>query len=625
MLAGRYRLHWFAVNQWIHLLQRLFGNHEEVPQRSSLLALLASLTAKLKNYTFRGEANAEDDLFAVFGSESPEISQMIGCVVEFRRNVIHADWNFRNGPEWINLDPLVISHISLRLFQLLDKTLCNEATKPAMTYDYTSLQRHYGTGLFRCIFPQCNFNRHGFATGESRDRHIDQHTQPWSCPRPSCEFAPGFATKQALSHHSLKWHGNPVSNSSSSLSADQLSETDVDGLAAELIRAGDVEGLKTLLQHLKQGHRISSAVLVVAARMGSLPMVTILTQFSDSYRRGLGFENHLYEAVLGSENVDLFRWLLNGVGKQTDVQYYWTLAALVTETKSPDIYAEWEDFIISPMRVLGTFTPGTGAFQIYSHRRLQRKPCKLIPQHNKRSVIFSQAALQAAGKNAMFEARLIHTWHRLIDSLGGKPLDPQFLGWSLTDLARCSKPSITLAAELLRLGAPVNFPREVEITIPNSDPQFDNKAGPSKSQHQDVHIGRKQHKGITALHYASRGTSEQAAQLVRLLLQNGANPSYGFGGVKPEQEPGSRLIKKWLGETWEELVMRTSDVKVGNNDETGVKQRGQENRESVEESSKVENGSCPGKRRQEYARESEDADGVVLQLKRPRKTPTEAD
>ena len=158
----------------------------------------------------------------------------------------------------------------------------------------------------------------------------------------------------------------------------------------------------------------------------------------------------------------------------------------------------------------------------------------LMPEYHKRSVLFSNVAFKVVGKNTVFEARLIETWRRLVDVLGGGPLDPHFLGWSLTCLALSSTLSITLATELLHLGAFINFPRLVEA------------------------IGISRPKGITALHYASRGTSEQAARFARFLLENGAEPDLGFGGRKPAQEPGAALMQKWLGETWQEVVKRTA-------------------------------------------------------------------
>ncbi|KAH8879082.1 hypothetical protein GQ53DRAFT_756266 [Thozetella sp. PMI_491] len=63
----------------------------------------------------------------------------------------------------------------------------------------------------------------------------------------------------------------------------------------------------------------------------------------------------------------------------------------------------------------------------------------------------------------------------------------------------------------------------------------------------------------SALCFASRKTSKEAAQLCQFLLLSGANPNFRWLSSKskfryPYEEAGARGISKWLGMTWDELV-----------------------------------------------------------------------
>ena len=244
------------------------------------------------------------------------------------------------------------------------------------------------------------------------------------------------------------------------------------------------------------------------------------------------------------------------------------------------MYAAWEDFLLDPDRGLRFAYPCCAGdpdallngewsrtkwaasydweFPGYLHESMQ--------EHYKRSVLFSNSAFCAAKKNSLFEARLIQTWHKLMNNvLGGRPLDRRFLGCALVCLAQSSKPSISLGAELLRLGALIDFPRGAGSNLSKSE------AGKLVNVDTDVEMGpsgrrrrsrQKAQKGMTPLHFAARQTSEQASHFLRFLLEQGADPEYAWADKKPATEPGVALMKKWLGETWEEVVERTKEARL---------------------------------------------------------------
>lgn len=113
--------------------------------------------------------------------------------------------------------------------------------------------------------------------------------------------------------------------------------------------------------------------------------------------------------------------------KQHGVLQYSTLVAEAFSTNSPELYAVWEDFLLDPARQLMS---NRIPYELHSREILNRNPITfdevqgLIPHFGKLSAVFSKSAFRAAKKGALFEARLLQTWHRLIDVFG--PLDPRF-------------------------------------------------------------------------------------------------------------------------------------------------------------------------------------------------------
>ncbi|KAF5968445.1 Nacht domain-containing protein [Fusarium bulbicola] len=84
-------------------------------------------------------------------------------------------------------------------------------------------------------------------------------------------------------------------------------------------------------------------------------------------------------------------------------------------------------------------------------------------------------------------------------------------------------------------------------------------------QHGGEVDGKAHDNSPTALQFAARKTTQQAADLMKFLLLQGADPNMGArksSGMAPKMirdERGAREISKWLGVTWEELVEQTTE------------------------------------------------------------------
>lgn len=350
-------------------------------------------------------------------------------------------------------------------------------------------------------------------------------------------------------------------------------------LLFELTKNGDVDGLQKAWCLLDGDFALAEAALTLAAKMGSLLMVETFSVLMKDVSVMHHWDRRLFgrvffgntvpfqTAIVRSGNPDLFRWLLDEICGLERFAEYSRLAGEAFSTHSPDMYAVWEEFLLDPTRRL------EGACNYYSEGGEEinpdggfREAKKLLPQYNKRSALFDSPAFGSAAKDAFCEARLFQTWQRLIDVLGGGPLNPRFLGWSLTRLAKIAKPSISIAKELLRLGAPINFPRGKAGAIATTTTTTTTATADAASR---THISRGErktrrqtrHRGMTALHHAAHGTSEAAARLARFLLEEGADPEYGFAGYQPKNERGAVLMEKWLGESWEAVVARTGEAR----------------------------------------------------------------
>lgn len=447
--------------------------------------------------------------------------------------------------------------MSARVDKCLENLLaCSEDKNTTGERSYATLTKHYGLKMFKCVYPSCGFSRLGFTTRKERECHVvEMHSpRPWKCTEPSCQYADiGFKTIQDKWKHCQKHRQDSALMTVEQGRENRLAREEDEAMLFELVRAGNVNELEHYLQLLKGGRykeRFNLPALpaaLLAAKIGSRPMLEMLGHYHQLWRQN---EAELGRAIINSGNSRLFRWFLDEIVDQSSPNYRWgshtcsrqqyvALACYASAADSPEVYAEWDDFLFDSDREITELVDYVFDPPLRIKRADQVEwllPTKLV-------VLFS-AVFKAVKNNALFEARLVQTWRRLVDLRGR--LDPVFLGWSLWRLAQTSLYSTRLAAELLSMGALINFPRVRAGTVP---------ATPNSRQ-QGTML-----KGMTALHYASRGTSEQAVRFTRFLLEEGADPSLGWDGSKPQDEKAASLMPNWLDESWEEVVERAGEAR----------------------------------------------------------------
>lgn len=327
---------------------------------------------------------------------------------------------------------------------------------------------------------------------------MEYHCRPWKCSVSGCDFAViGFLTANGLEQHRRRVH--LVVRETDYTQPSALDDEALHTLVYEQIESEDIDELEAIWPTCSQKMNdfTKAELIMMAAGQGSLPMVQLFLEWDEQKQEprntAVKFGGVINRAIQ-SGNLELSRWVLGKAtawGDRRAGRYRDTVVA-VLKSDSAEIFEVWEDTITS---VVPTRTH--------------------IPQE-----LFEKTVLNTAKRFPEQEDRMFETWRRLV---GTGEVHRRDLGRGLTNVAQTTC-SIEQARHLLDLGAPIDYPQS------------------------------EQSRGYTALHWASKKTSEDAAHLMKFLLLNGASPELGFGNAWPAKEEGARRIETWLKMTWDELL-----------------------------------------------------------------------
>lgn len=96
ILAGKYRLHWFAFTQWISLSRSCIAESKDLSAYPDLGELLFRLALELKNYLFESKVSLKDAILRQMEPDWPEIVHIVCGIMQFRQDDDQADWNYMN-------------------------------------------------------------------------------------------------------------------------------------------------------------------------------------------------------------------------------------------------------------------------------------------------------------------------------------------------------------------------------------------------------------------------------------------------------------------------------------------------------------------------------------------------
>jgi Ankyrin repeat len=413
---------------------------------------------------------------------------------------------------WISFDPLTTCYVSISIYKHFDELLCR-TRKHKNRCRCPLLERHYGQHPFKCGFLGCSFLRHGFTTRFLRDSHVRHHDRPWKCDVPSCEYAEiGFLSRRMRDKHLDSYHQE--AKSQSKLLPDNLDADEIQPLLFDLVGLDKVEAVKTILHHFnKLDYSVKNELRKLAASSGSAAMVQLLwTADEIRARSGTWPElEFLIESIRGI-NFETLRCFLSRMDTRMDTRIdnlvradsrKWSnvLKALL-ESGSMEMFQEFEKYLLVEV---STIKPGEN----------------MIP-----TAARSPAVIRATAGCPDREKLLLSLWAGLeMRNATSKFNSKTDLGVALGHVAEttCSR---VLAKTLLEYGAGID------------------------SRRSELYL--------TPLHRAARQSSPQAAELMRFLLYQGANPELqaGRSKLKISEEKGAKEIAKWLEMSWDELIQK---------------------------------------------------------------------
>lgn len=358
------------------------------------------------------------------------------------------------------------------------------------------LKRHYGQRPFKCDILECSFRRHGFPTKSLRDKHVRHHDRPWKCAVQSCEYAEGgFLSRRMRDEHLDSSHQEAKSQKANLLPSN-LDVDELQPLFFDLIRLDKVEEVESIRHHFtKLNVSVQAELLDLVASSGSASMAQVMY---NEKRRCIGVTENLrwLTSSIKGMNFETCRYLIS---RTSDYQHIYSrtgeniLIALVN-SGSQEMFQECEKLFIN-VSLNGANT----------------------------GILFVQIpVIKATAGYPHGEKVLLSIWAALERNIC-IGFTSQNLGDALKNVAKTTC-SLVLTRALLQYGADIDYKRT---------PQ-----------------------GLSPLHYAARHHSSQAAELMKFLLYQGANPEPAPGNskLKISEEKGAKEIAAWLGKSWDELI-----------------------------------------------------------------------
>ena len=278
--------------------------------------------------------------------------------------------------------------------------------------------------------------------------------------------------------------------------AENLDPEEIQPLLFDLVRADKVEAVRNLLcQFEALPMEIKIAIRECAASFGSVAMIDLIEPFEQN-----SFPDNTIRSSIRAGNIDLLNHLLMR-SKNCKLSIYNYRQSIFSEVLGSDSEGAFETLLS----------------HIESDFNTRRH---LVSRWS--GIVTHLTTIRATAGHPEREKLLINLW----ETAGVPKLSNVILSSVFVDVVS-STCSIKLAEYLVGHGAKVN------------------------SRPNETHL--------TPLQHAARKTSAAAAEMMKYLLLQGADPE-----LKPRRtrlsirdEKGAKGISKWLGMSWDELVAKT--------------------------------------------------------------------
>jgi len=291
---------------------------------------------------------------------------------------------------------------------------------------------------------------------------------------------------------------------------DKLDAEEIQPLLFDLVKADKVDAVMALLPEFRGlPYTVREELQKLAALSGSPAMLHLIAP-SEKHR----FPTDLIKSSIQGKNVETFRCLLSDYTRPHPWHRgssYSTVLDEVLMSDSEVIYEEWEKYVNVEIK------SGTGS-----------KKDPIGESFTRRSTI------KATAGNPSRENLLLSLWEK-IDLY--KLCGDRYIGDALLNVALTTC-SVKLAKFLIDCGANVDHKRCSTA--------------------------------LTPLHRAARQTTAEAAEMMKFLLFQGADPEAKRSRVtlRIRDEKGAKGISKWLGMSWDDLVTKAKKERRRTGDET---------------------------------------------------------
>ncbi|KAI1737673.1 hypothetical protein F4680DRAFT_203534 [Xylaria scruposa] len=538
--TGQYSLHAFSTRMWFDLVCQYFRLTEGKYPPKILVDSIAKLHKSRKTPDFpatlhivrettdesddetgnkdgssNGDGGESEVGFETLKPNEPLLYQMLCSVSKFRNlSSVFTGKTIQDSRKDIG-DPLSISRMSQCIRQAFDGILCDSPKgrtilgKSICHERCSTILEYYGPRPFKCRFTQCEFWLYGFNTRIARDKHERSHDKPLKCDISGCEFGLiGFLSEKMRQDHIKTAHRSDSLNLSVEIQA--LPDDGVEAMLSSLVQENQVEAVKKILFHFPnalQNHDTRQKLQLIAAFQASEAILKLLEGPDERSDILSELRRECIVGSISSCNESTLRYLLSRLSPlHSEINRQ---VVILRELMSKDWHAGTEVYVKWFQKSLHLFPESGGSLT-----RL-----KII--FNAKSII-SAAASHPSGSQ-----QLLFLWSSLgLISRFGKR-------WASTALKRVAEVgSIPLAIYLLRQGVDVDC--------------------------------RNRSDSLTALHHAVIITTVEAAEMVRFLLLNGANPD--ADGPRHSrnricEEEGAKNIHRYLGMTWDELIEDTKRIR----------------------------------------------------------------
>lgn len=409
-------------------------------------------------------------------------------------------------------DPLSLLNTSKRIRQTLEKGLCNRPYVGCESADHEDhencayILHYYGQRPFKCKFPRCNFWRHGFETRSRRQQHERSHENPLKCHVNGCKFGRiGFLSEKMRQRH-LK-EGHSCHPPQPRFDARDLENDSVEPLLHYLVANDEVDGVRAIFATLSNSENFKTDELRMLASFSASPAMLKVLGKNTSERSRL---DCIVKSIQGRNKMTMEYNLLEGSKVLRDEM-------VLTQIVSTG----WLEGLKMWCKSLRDWLSDDSS-----------RPHRNSFEFSIIDLVGNQSIIRDAANHPAGEEAVLFLWREsgLLSYL--KDI-PTWASRTLRHVARLGS-SVSLAAELLNRGANINFQPKMS-------------AG-------------------SALHNAARNDSLEAAEMMRFLLFNGADPEatikmYPNVVKRIGDEKGAQHIHKWVGKSWDELVQETKHIR----------------------------------------------------------------